>query len=322
MLAGCGGGGVAERKAPDVPTLRGGAVAVGVSVQAKLLDDPGYAGLVARVFDSVTPENELKWEATEPSPGSFAFGDADKIVDWARAHGLAVRGHTLVWFQQLPSWASSITAAQLREHITGEIDHFRGRIHEWDVVNEAMGDDGKLRPSPFLSHLGPSYIANAFRWAHAADPTAKLVYNDYGIEGLGPKSDAVYTLVRALLAQHVPIDAVGFQTHVDTSPIPGFEANLRRFAALGLDVELTEAEVRLGNDQADALHTQAVAYERIVAACRAVPRCTRITFWGLDDRDSFASTAYPGFGRAALFDGALKPKPAFDAVRRALLPTR
>src|SRR5581483_3247689 len=123
-------------------------------------------------------------------------------------------------------------------------------------------------------------------WAHAADPGAKLVYNDYGIESPGPKADAVYRLVRGLLRRRVPIGAVGFQAHVDTSPVRGFAANLRRFAALGLDVEVTEAEVRLGDHQGDPLHTQAIAYERIAGACRAVPRCTRITFWGLDDRDS------------------------------------
>jgi len=263
----------------------------------------------------VTPENELKWETVEPEHGQFDFSAGDRIVAWAAKHGLAVRGHTLVWHNQLPD---GVKASDLREHITGEVEHYRGKIHEWDVVNEAMGDDGKLRPDLFLAGLGPAYIADAFRWAHAADPTAKLFYNDYGIEGLGPKSDAVYAMVKALLARGVPIDGVGFQTHVDTSAIPDFAANLRRFAALGLDVELTETEVRLGNSQPDPLHTQAVAYERIVAACRAVPRCTRITFWGLDDRDSFAPHAYPGFGRATLFDSSLKPKPAFFAVRRTL----
>ena len=289
---------------------------MGVSVQAPLLDDPGYAAAIASTFSSVTPENELKWQLVEPERGRFDFSGGDRIVRFAEAHGLAVRGHTLVWYQQLPSWARG---SDLHEHITREMAHYRGRIHEWDVVNEAMGDNGRLRPDVFLKDLGPGYIAQAFRIAHRADPGAKLVYNDYGIESPGPKSDAVYALVRSLLRQGVPIDAVGFQTHVDTTAVRGFAANLRRFAALGLDVELTETEVRLGDDQSDPLHTQAVAYERIVAACRAVPRCTRITFWGLDDRDSFAPKAYPGFGRATLFDSSLKPKPAFFAVRRALL---
>jgi endo-1,4-beta-xylanase len=311
VLAGCGGG----RSAPRVPSLRGGAVPAGVSVRADLLGDSAYSRTVAAVFSSVTPENELKWETVEPQRGRFDFGPGDRVVGWARAHGLAVRGHTLVWHQQLPAW---VRGADLRAHIVGEVRHYRGRIHEWDVVNEAVGDDGKLRPDVFLADLGPGYIARAFAWAHAADPGARLVYNDYGIEGLGPKSDAVYAMVRALLAQHVPIDAVGFQAHVDTTAVPGLLANLRRFAALGLDVELTETEVRLGDTQGDALHAQAMAYERLVAACRAVPRCTRITFWGLDDRDSFAPTAYPGFGRATLFDSSLRPKPAFFAVRRAL----
>lgn len=296
-------------------SLRSAHPPVGVSVQASLLDDPGYAALAAHVFSSVTPENELKWETVEPSRGQFDFSAGDRIVRWATAHGLAVRGHTLVWHNQLPD---GVRAGDLREHIAGEVRHYRGKIHEWDVVNEAMGDDGRLRPDVFLAGLGPAYIADAFRWAHAADPSAKLFYNDYGIESPGTKSDAVYAMVRGLLARGVPIDGVGFQTHVDTTAIAGFAENLRRFAALGLDVELTETEVRLGDSQPDPLHTQAVAYERIVAACRAVPRCTRITFWGLDDRDSFAPHAYPGFGRATLFDDSLEPKPAFAAVERAL----
>jgi endo-1,4-beta-xylanase len=294
-----------------VGSLRAASLRAGVSVQASLLDDPGYAKLIATAFSSVTPENELKWETVEPEQTSVCPRTASPC---------ALANRTI----RSPAEKSNFPRRSLPFTHEGscwcarEIAHYRGKIHEWDVVNEAVGDDGKLRPDVFLGDLGPGYIAKAFLWAHAADPTARLVYNDYGIEGLGPKSDAVYAMVKALLAQHVPIDAVGFQTHVDTTAVRGFAANLRRFAALGLDVELTETEVRVGDSQPDALHTQAVAYARIVAACRSVPRCTRITFWGLDDRDSFAPHAYPGFGRATLFDSSLKPKPAYFAVRRAL----
>lgn len=291
-----------------------------------LEDDHGYADAVGRLFDTVTPENELKWDAVHPEPDSYDFERGDKVVDFAREHGQRVRGHTLVWHNQSPGWLAAghydrrELIEVLHDHIRRVVGHYRGRVAEWDVVNEAIADDGSLRHSIWRDTIGVQYIAMAFRFAHEADPGARLVYNDYGIEGPGRKADVVYLLVKALKDRGVPIDAVGFQTHVMPRPIPGFVKNLKRFAALGVDVELTEVDVRLRDGHgAAALRDQAAAYRRIVEDCRAVPACGTIVFWGLDDADSWVPKAYPHFGDATLLDDELHAKPAFAAVRDALL---
>ena len=308
-----------------------GPIVTGVAVRADRLDNSDYADGV-RLFGSVTPENEMKWEATEPKPGRFTFEAANRIVDFARGHGQRVRGHTLVWHQQLPPWVTG-SLAEMRRHIEEVVGHFRGRVAQWDVVNEALDDEGGLRDTPFARTLGGRYIVRAFEFARRADPQARLAYNDFGAESPDtPKGRALYRFVRVLLDNDVPIDVVGFQVHADLELIPGFERQLRRIAALGVDVELTEVDVRLRDrpppadpDEADELaqadlEDQAVAYSRIVGACRAVARCRGITFWGVDDGDSWIPEFFPGTGRALLLDAELKPKPAYTAVREALLP--
>jgi endo-1,4-beta-xylanase len=314
-LVACGGG-HHERPVRQLPKL--GPLA-GVAVRADLLDDAGYAAAVT-AFGSVTPENELKWEITEPERGRYEFGAADRIVGFAQKHAMAVRGHVLVWHLQNPGWLNDLSPAQVRaalaDHIRTLMRRYAGRISEWDVVNEAMGDDGRLRPSLWLDKLGPGYIGLAFRLAHAADPQAKLFYNDYGAEGQGTKADAVYALVATLKRAGVPIDGIGLQAHVDTRPPPGYAQNIARFAKLGLRIELTEMDVRTRTDTAADRQAQAAQFERLAGGC---PQCARFTVWGLDDDDSWVPGAYPGFGHATLLDGDLRPKPAFYAFRRALL---
>lgn len=287
-----------------------------MAVRADRLDDKGYAAALT-AFGSVTPENELKWEISEPGRGRYEFGPADRIVGFATGHGMAVRGHALVWHLQNPGWLDELSPSELRaelaSHIRTLMRRYAGRIGEWDVVNEAVSDDGRLRRSLWLDKLGPGYIALAFRLAHAADPEAKLFYNDYGAEGEGTKADAVYRLVARLERQGVPIDGVGLQGHVDTAPPPGYERNVARFARLGLRIELTELDVRTKGDQAAA---QAAQYARLVDGCAP---CARFTVWGLDDADSWVPGAYPGFGDATLLARDLRPKRAFDAFRSALL---
>ncbi|MCW2992340.1 MAG: endo,4-beta-xylanase, partial [Solirubrobacterales bacterium] len=297
-----------------------GPVVPGVAVRADRLGDAGYAAAAGRLFASVTPENEMKWQSTEPAPGQFSFAAGDRIVAFAREHDLRVRGHALVWHLQLPPWVTG-TLTEMRRHIEGVVSHYRGKVADWDVVNEALGDAGGLRDTPFERTIGPGYIARAFVIAHAADPGARLAYNDYGAESPdSPKGRALYRLIQVLVAQRVPIDVVGFQTHADPQRIAGFARQLRRIAALGVDVELTEVDVKLRADATQAdLDAQAVAYRRIVGACRAVPRCRGITFWGLDDGDSWIPEFFPGTGHALLLDDQLRPKPAYTAVRDALL---
>lgn len=299
---------------------------VGTAVDTDALAaEPGYRHLVGQQFSTVTPENVMKWQLVEPTRGTYDWAAADGLVRYAQRHGQKVRGHTLVWHSQLPDWLTggSFTAAQLRallhKHIVDEVHHFRGHIWQWDVVNEAFNDDGTLRDTIWSEAFGgDSYIADAFRWAHRADPHALLFYNDFNIEGVGAKSDAVYDLVRQLRHDGVPIDGVGVQTHLDIQF--GFpdtmRQNLQRFAALGLDVAITEADVRVNVPAtADELSKQASYYSQAMQACLAVRHCISFTVWGFTDAHSWVPGVFAGEGAACLYDENLRPKPAYFAVR-------
>ncbi|MGW8063741.1 endo-1,4-beta-xylanase [Streptomyces ziwulingensis] len=287
----------------------------GAAVAANHLDEAGYTATLNREFTSATPENEMKWDATEPTRGTFTFAAADQVVNHARGQGMDVRGHTLVWHSQLPPWVGGLGAADLRtamnDHINRVMGHYKGRIHSWDVVNEAFqdGGSGARRSSPFQDKLGDGFIEEAFRTARAADPAAKLCYNDYNTDGVNAKSTAVYRMVQDFRSRGVPIDCVGFQGHFNgNSPVPAdFQANLQRFADLGVDVQITELDIEgSGTAQADS-------YARVVTACLAVDRCTGITVWGVTDRYSWRSAGTP-----LLFDGDYRAKPAYGAVLTAL----
>jgi endo-1,4-beta-xylanase len=299
-------------------------IEVGTAVRSdELKRNRAYRQVVAAQFSSVTPENEMKWAVIEPSRGDFQFGAADEIVDQARDAGQKVRGHTLVWYFQLPDWVKQLGAAELRaatrEHIRRVMGHYANDVGVWDVVNEPITDRGGLRQSVFERRLGPDYIADAFRTARAADADAKLYLNEIGAEGINPKSNRLYELVRDLKAQGVPIDGVGFQTHANLAGLPpSFVDNMRRFRALGLDVAITEADValRLPPSAAD-LRKQAEIYAQIVRDCLAV-ECRSLTFWGFTDGRSWISETQAGMGAATLLDDQLRPKPAFFAVQQAL----
>jgi endo-1,4-beta-xylanase len=302
---------------------------VGTAVDTTALaNDADYRGAIAREFNSVTPENVMKWETVEPQQGVTDYTAADALLGFARANRQIVRGHTLVWHSQLPSWLTSGTftneqlEAILRRHIFEEAGHFRGRMYAWDVVNEAFNEDGTLRDTIWLRALGPDYIAKAFRWAHEADPHAKLYYNDYNLESIGPKSDAALALVGQLKAQGVPIDGVGFQGHLGIQyPYPDtFGENLERFAAAGVDVAITEADVRLILPVTpEKLATQATYFGNMMRSCVAVRRCVSFTLWGFTDRYSWVPGFFAGEGAATPFDESLRPKPAYFALRDALL---
>ncbi|MGV9283867.1 endo-1,4-beta-xylanase [Streptomyces sp. NPDC003730] len=287
----------------------------GTAVAASHLGEADYAATLDREFSSVTPENEMKWDATEPSRGTFTFTSADRIVDHAQSQGMDVRGHTLVWHSQLPSWVGSLGASDLRtamnSHINGLMGHYKGEIHSWDVVNEAFqdGGSGARRSSPFQDKLGNGFIEEAFRTARAADPAAKLCYNDYNTDGVNAKSNAVYAMVKDFKSRGVPIDCVGFQSHFNpNSPVPSdYRQNLQRFADLGVDVQITELDIE-GSGSA-----QAADYTEVVEACLAVSRCTGLTVWGITDKYSWRSSGTP-----LLFDGNYTEKPAYDAVLATL----
>lgn len=300
---------------------------VGTAVRAdELKHNLAYRQLVAAQWGSVTPENEMKWAIVEPERGEFQFTFADEIVDFAEQAGQAVRGHALVFHSQLPGWVAGLGREEMREateeHIRRVMGHYRGRVAVWDVVNEALTDHGGLRRSPFLVTLGPDYIAQAFRIARRADPKARLHINEVGADAINPKSDRLYALVRSLRARGVPIDGVGFQMHVNLAGVPPtYVANLRRFAALGVELAITEADVGVKLPASAAeLRAQARVYRTIVRGCLSVKACRSLTFWGFTDGRSWISETQPGMGAATLLDEKLRPKPAFRAVQRALRP--
>jgi endo-1,4-beta-xylanase len=310
---------------------------VGTALMSTRLDDSRVRTLVAHNFDSLTPENEMKWETIEPAPGMFAWAGADKLVAFAAANGIRMRGHTLVWHSQLASWARRLPPAELRaamvRHVRTVAARYHGKIAAWDVVNEALADgpSGQLRDDSPFTALGPSFIDEAFRAAHEADPDAQLFYNDYEIEGGGsPKSEAAFALCKRLVGAGVPISGVGLQMHVDPRHWPSaasIQRNMERYAGLGLRIEITEMDVPVGEipgtlDQ--KLERQRAIAHDIVAACVSVERCAAITFWGLTDHDSWLEDphwgALRGRGphRALLFDGAYRPKPMVLGVLDAL----
>ncbi len=301
---------------------------VGTAVQANLLGNPQYRDVVDRHFNYITAEYEMKWATIGPGPGVYNYSPGDAIVAYADAHGARVKGHALIWHGSVPTWVSALSAADLRAAVATYIrdvaGHYRGRVLSWDVVNEAIADDGSMRDTVFRQKLGDVYIADAFRAARAADPGALLFYNDYGGEGLSNKSNRIYELVRSLLAQGVPIDGVGLQMHVTATGRPSdasIASNMRRLTDLGLLVNISEMDVRIrdvpGTPQA-RLDVQRAAYRAIVGLCVAEPRCDAVTFWGFTDAYSWIDNQF-GPDDPLLFDERYAPKPAFYGVLDALL---
>lgn len=297
----------------------------GAAVAASHLSEAQYLSTWTTEFSGVTPENEMKWDTTEPSRNSFNFSSADTIVSQAQSHNMKIRGHTLVWHNQLPGWVSSISSgtdllSAMRNHITTEMTHYQGKIAYWDVVNEAFNDDGTRRSDPFQNLIGNVYIEDAFVAARAADPSAKLCYNDYNIESQNSKSNAVFAMVQDFKSRGIPIDCVGFQSHLIVGQVPSdFQANLQRFANLGVDVNITELDIRMPTPASTAnLQQQATDYSKVVTACLAVSRCTSITTWGITDKYSWVPNTFSGQGAALLFDENYNKKPAYNSVLTAL----
>ena len=297
---------------------------IGTAVNDNLLSDPTYTDILDTEFNSVTAENVMKWDATEPSQGQFDFTAGDRLVEHAQANGQKVYGHTLVWHSQAPGWAQGLQGEQLRSaminHVTEVVSHYRGQVERWDVVNEVLSDGGGFRDSFLYQQLGEDFIADAFRAAAEADPDAKLFINDYNTTGINAKSDTLYQLVQDLLAEGVPVHGVGFQSHEIVGQIPGdIQQNLQRFADLGLEVVITELDIRTNTPASEqALQQQAEDYATVTRACLAVDTCAGITVWGISDKDSWVPGTFPGEGAACLWDENYQPKPAYEAVRSTL----
>lgn len=282
----------------------------GTAIAAGRLSNSAYTTIAAREFNMVTAENEMKPDATQPNRGQFTFSAGDQIYNWATQRGMKVRGHTLAWHAQQPGWMQSLRGSTLRqamiEHINGVMAHYRDKLDSWDVVNEAFNEDGSRRQSN-LQGTGNDWIEVAFRTARAADPSTKLCYNDYNIENWTyGKTQGVYNMIRDFKARGVPIDCVGLQTHfTGGSSLPGnFQTTLSSFAALGVDVILTEVDVT---------NASTSQYAGLTQACLNVPRCVGIIVWGVRDSDSWRASENP-----LLFDGNGNKKAAYTSVLNAL----
>lgn len=318
--------------------LAGRELLIGTAVDhAAFTSDATYRDRVGSEFSSITAENVMKWEVVEPERGHLDFTAADELVAAARRNGQQVRGHTLVWHNQLPAWltqgvtSGEIDAAELRgilrDHITDEMRHFRGRIYQWDVANEVIDDNGQLRDTLWLRELGPGYLADVFRWAHKADPKAKLFLNDYNVEGISAKSDAYLALVKDLLAQKVPVQGFAAQGHYGVQfgfhGAADIAANFGRFEALGLETAITEADVRMiMPTDTVKLQAQAQGYSVLLQGCLLARRCNSFTVWGFTDKYSWVPGFFVGEGAANLLDENFAAKPAYREMQAVLALAR
>lgn len=326
---------------------------IGVAINRSQFFEQDQRGvpIIKAQFDSITPENILKWESVHPQPGRFDFAGPDRYVTFGEQNGMYIIGHTLIWHSQTPRWvfedergnpvSREVLLQRMREHIVTVVGRYKGRIKGWDVVNEALNEDGTLRQSPWLKIIGPDYIEQAFQFAHEADPQAQLHYNDYSLEN-EPKRNGAVALIKKLRAEGIPITAIGLQDHVkmDWPTLEQEDATIAAFAQLGVKVMITELDVDVvpatqHNRSADiALNAQPAAganaftnglpeSQQLALANRYAglfrvflkhrAEISRVTFWGVTDGDSWLNSRgrvnYP-----LLFDRSGKTKPAFDAV--------
>jgi endo-1,4-beta-xylanase len=313
--------------------------------------DPAYGPVLSREFNSVTPFVEMKWGSIHPEAGRYDFDESDALVDFAVAHRMRVRGHTLVYGQCMdppnPPYLLEMTdpealRALMEEHIRTVAGRYAGRVEAWDVVNEPLRPWGDMSEADGLAQhvfsrvLGPGYIAEALRMAREADPNAQLFLNEFGALVPGPKQDRYFRLVKELRDEGAPLDAVGFQGHVLPlfgTPDPTraqVESTLRRFAALGVKVEITELNVftrtlrdllTLGfaYDEAAALERQASVHVDVTEACLAVPQCQGVTLWTFTDRYPTTIEAVTRLEDIPMiFDNDYRAKPAAFALRESL----
>ncbi|PSR75767.1 hypothetical protein PHLCEN_2v8884 [Hermanssonia centrifuga] len=287
-----------------------------------LFHDVNYTKVIETQFSIFTPENEMKWESIEPEPNGFDFTAADEIVRFAESVNAKVRGHNFMWGNQLPPWVNDTLSATeldraLKNHITTIMDHYRGKLYSWDVINEMISDNTPnetFKDNIWTQKFGEEAMPKALTYARAVDSQPKLYINDYSIEGINSKSDALYSVVSSFLADGVPVDAIGFQCHFTLGQIPDtLQENLQRFADLGLDVAITELDINLmGPSNATALEQQAKDYWTVVNACVQTKRCVSTSVWGVSDDHSWIPN-----GSVLPWNAEKQPKPAFYAIADA-----
>lgn len=317
---------------------------VGVAVAPRNLSGP-EAELIVRQFNSITPENAMKMGPIHPEPERYAWEAPDAIVAFAQRNGMKVRGHTLCWHNQTPKWfftdASGVQVTRelllerLKQHITDVVSRYKGRIYAWDVVNEAVPDTGTAiyRNSKFYEIIGEDYIEKAFEYAHAADPDAKLFYNDYNTENEA-KREKIFQLIKKLKDKNVPIHGVGLQGHwsVYEPSAAALQESISRFEGLGLAVQITELDVSIHPKEhgrrektaadksvltPETLSKQASQYEMLFETFRKNRgTITGVTFWNVSDKTTWLDN-FPVRGRKdypLLFDENLQPKPFFSKI--------
>jgi len=304
-------------------------VTFGTAVNSSHLDESDYQATLVSTFNSVTPENELKWASIHPAPDEWNFGPADHIIEFARTNRLQVKGHNLIWEQEsidsTPDWVLGIDdptelRATVTEHIRTVMTRYSGAVDRWDVVNEPLRTLGNsLYDNHFHRVLGDGYIAEMFTIAHRADPAARLFLNEATVELLPNKASALVALVKDLLDHGAPIDGVGIQAHLVAGTVDS--AAVRRLIAdlegLGVEVAITELDIPTTTSSADPLATQADTYSQALSACLD-ERCREVTLWGFTDRYTWIDNTF-GPGRAPLpFDSDYRPKPALAAIRERL----
>jgi len=341
-----------------------GSFYVGAAVNAAQFTgrDVRGAAIVAAQFNSITPENVLKWQSVHPQPDTYSFELADKYVEFGEKNHMFIVGHNLIWHAQTPNWVfqddkgnpltREALLKRMHDHILAVVGRYKGRIQSWDVVNEALNEDGTLRQSKWLQIIGEDYIAKAFQYAHEADPQAELNYNDYSLEN-EPKRNGAIALIKKLQSQGIPVAVVGVQGHdgLDWPTAEAEDATITAFARLSVKVAITELDIgvlppvapgsadvslRVKADPKlnpyvsglpDAVQKElAKRYADLFAVyLKHRAAMSRVTFWGVTDGDSWRNN-WPVFGRTdypLLFDRAGQPKPAFDAViQQAAQPAR
>jgi endo-1,4-beta-xylanase len=303
---------------------------IGAAVAMPLLDNAEYRETLGREFNLCVAENAFKMGSLRPARDRFDFRQVDRLCAFAQTNQMKLRGHTLVWHQALPGWLSGgqwtreEALSIMKEHITALMHHCKGKVCAWDVVNEAISDQGPdhpVRPDIFWTRVvGPDYVEKAFEFARAADPEAILYYNDYNNEGMGSKSDAVYQLVKRLKGKGL-VDGVGWQCHLESSWRAG-EAQVRnaeRLARLGLEISITELDLRIRLPATpEKLQAQAESYRSVLRFCLSQPSIKALVLWGFTDGASWVPSFFKGAGEALIFDEQFRPKPAYEALREEL----
>ncbi len=314
------------------PSLRDAAAGtnrlIGTAINyGALTSDPVYAEIAASEYNVIVLENSMKMKYLQPTQGNFDFSRADTVVNWGRDNGMQIRGHTLIWHNNVPSWIYNRSwtrnelLAVMEEHIHTVMGHYRGQIYAWDVVNEAIDLEGDYRRSVWYNVIGPEFMDYAFQFAHEADPDALLFYNDYSAEEMTHKADVIYNIVADMVARGVPIHGVGMQMHRRVSQgtrIDSVRQNIQRLADLGLQVQFTEIDIRMdgeGGSQQQRLEKQAEEYRAITEVCAQAPACTAIVTWGFTDRYTWIEQRHDADEVPLPFDVNFQPKPAYFSMR-------